>query len=327
MAFAERLAFVKQNLQLAEEGAVAEDHFHAETRALHLDGLVPAGLNDQTFLQLSTYITLADWLGLQLILPQSMLEPMHNAGRGIALDWADYYDLQDIKIAGRPVDVLLSADGIPDRQILKIKHLRRIGDGMKFGELRAMFKPDVTIAPNRRLHDLARALIAKHGIKGCVHLRRTDRLIVGNLRDSGLIFNLATQPFNVIAHLKHQKFPPDIYIMSDMPEDDPIIAKMRQSSRYKFQFVYDFPELVRMKQNNNYKLFAMEKCIYEQVAYRADGKRLRDFYCCRGTFSDLKHSWQHKLQDIMYRRQLEKERLEKERLKQEQLEKSQGEQA
>jgi hypothetical protein len=82
-----------------------------------------------------------------------------------------------------------------------------------------------------------------------------------------------------------------------------------------------------MKQNNNYKLFAMEKCIYEQVAYRADGKRLRDFYCCRGTFSDLNHSWLHKLQDFMCRRQLEKERLEQQRLKQEQLGKSQGEQA
>ena len=239
------------------------------------------GLADQTF-QLKMYLKIAYELGLILILPKRNLAMKHNNGVSIPLIFSDYYDINSIKVSGNSVDVVTS---IPDHQpdiglepcydlTLQIDALVR-----PFPDLDLDY--EVTIEPCTTHMKFAREFVDSNKISGCVHIRRTDRCrgghhVFGGI--SGPDWDIANRPKNIISMLDNTIAPGNIYIMTDMSSDDPIIEDLRKQKKYNFMFLYDFPELIEIKNENNYKVYSIESCIMAITSYKKHKGNVVKYY-------------------------------------------------
>ena len=219
------------------------------------------GLSDQVF-QLKMYLKIAYELGLILILPRRNLAQRHNNGVSIPLIFSDYYDISSIKVSGIPVNPVIS---IPESCCDDVLQLRCL-DSTSYINL----DYDVIIEPCVTDMSFARALVDSNKIEGCVHIRRTDRCQTGHVNHgiSGSDWDIANRPENIISMLDNTSAPGNIYIMTDMPSDDPIIEELRKQKKYNFMFLYDFLELIEIKSENNYKVFNIENCIMAISPYK-----------------------------------------------------------
>lgn len=238
-----------------------------------------AGLFDQTF-YLKVCLQVSYELGLILILPKQFLSKKHNNCILIPLVFSEYYDINSIKVNGESVNVVTSIPKSSNDEVLQIKSNKReiIRRFAKLGY-------PVTIEPCKSDVEFAREFVALNKIEGCVHVRRTDRCKVGhrNKNISGCDWDIANRPKNILSMLDGTNAPKNIYIMTDMPPDDPIIEELRNQKKYNFMFLYDFPQLVSVKKQNNYKVFNMEKCIMEFVEYKKVKNALIRFWTKNNT--------------------------------------------
>lgn len=230
------------------------------------------GLSDQTF-QLKMYLKIAYELGLILILPRRNLAQKHNNGVSIPLIFSDYYDINSIKVSGINVNPVISVLESCYDLTLQIDALVR-----PFPDLDLDY--EVTIEPCTTHMKFAREFVDSNKIEGCVHIRRTDRCQTGHVNHgiSGSDWDVANHPKSIISMLDNSNAPGNIYIMTDMPSDDPIIEEMRKQKKYNFMFLYDFLELIETKNENNYKVFNIEKCIMAISPYKKHKGNVVEFY-------------------------------------------------
>ena len=66
--------------------------------------------------------------------------------------------------------------------------------------------------------------------------------------------------------------------MTDMSSDDPIIEDLRKQKKYNFMFLYDFPELIEIKNENNYKVYSIESCIMAITSYKKHKGNVVKYY-------------------------------------------------
>ena len=256
--------------------------------ALEVDGLIRAGLNDQTF-QLKVYIALAHKLNLSLILPKTNLCPNHNNGRLIEFVWGEYYDLESASVNDEPQTLLKPENNIDINKILKIQHLRRNTNSNKsLHRLWDELKADVKISPRQDYIVYGKKFVADNKIDACLHIRRGDRLIHGDPKHSGLIYDIASQPFNIIRCLRDLTFRKNVYVMTDMASTDPIIKKLRSSKHFNFSFLYDDQYLQEIKADNNYQAFMLENCIFRAASQSIDTNTLKNFYLCQKSILESK---------------------------------------
>ena len=223
------------------------------------------GLFDQSY-QLKVYLKIAHELGLILILPKRNLEERHNSGKRIPMKFSDYYDINCIKIDGNLIEVIESEQNLKSKEVLTLARLKR----KKVREFNKRLNYSVEFTNCTQDVKFAKKFVEENKIEGCVHIRRTDRCQTGHVNHgiSGSDWDTANRPKNIISMLDNTNAPRNIYIMTDMLADDPIIKKMKKNKKYNFMFLYDFPKLVNVKQQNNYKVFNMENCIMEFVEYK-----------------------------------------------------------
>lgn len=227
------------------------------------------GLFDQSF-QLKVYLKIAYELGLILILPKRNLAKKHNNGMQIPLVFSQYYDINSIKVDGVVVNVVTSISESSCDEVLQINSIKRTMECNGYAKLSQELSYEVTIEPCKGDVEFARKFVKLNKIEGCVHVRRGDRCNAGHINwgISGRNWDIANCPKNILSMLDATNAPRNIYIMTDVPPDDHIIKKMKSNKKYNFMFLYDFPKLVNVKQQNNYKVFNMENCIMEFVEYK-----------------------------------------------------------
>lgn len=237
------------------------------------------GLFDQTF-QLKMYLKIAYELGLILILPKRYLAKKHNNGVQIPLVFSEYYDINSIKVNGEGVNVVTSISKSSSDEVLQINSIKRGGPPSTRVKISKELDYEVTIEPCKGDVGFARKFVELTKIEGCVHIRRTDRCNSGhrNRGISGRNWDIANRPKNILSMLDGTNAPKNIYIMTDMPSDDPIIEELRNQKKYNFMFLYDFPELVGIKSKNNYKVFNIETCIMATTSYKKHKGKVVEFY-------------------------------------------------
>lgn len=236
------------------------------------------GLFDQTF-QIKLYLKIAYELGLILILPKRILESRHNSGKAIPMKFSDYYDINCIKLDGNLIKVIENEQNLKSNEVLELDSLKRY----PHNNIRQINKQlNYLVEFVRCIRDVkfAKKFVEENKIEGCVHIRRTDRCKTGhlNLGISPKDWDLATRSDNVLAVLNSTNAPRNIYIMTDMPADDPIIEELRNQKKYNFMFLYDFPQLVSVKKQNNYKVFNIETCIMATTSYKKRKGEVVKFY-------------------------------------------------
>jgi len=237
------------------------------------------GLADQTF-QLKMYLKIAYELGLILILPKRNLSMKHNNGVSIPLIFSDYYDINSIKVSGNSVDVVTSIpDHQPDIGLEPCYDLTLQFDCLDRSSYIDL-DYEVTIEPCTTDMKFAREFVDSNKISGCVHIRRTDRCQTGHVNHgiSGSDWDIANRPRNIISMLDSTIAPGNIYIMTDMSSDDPIIEDLRKQKKYNFMFLYDFPELIEIKNENNYKVYSIESCIMAITSYKKHKGNVVKYY-------------------------------------------------
>jgi len=237
------------------------------------------GLLDQTF-QFEIYLKIAYELGLILILPKRNLEKKHNNGIQIPLVFSEYYDINSIKVNGDVVNVVTSISKSSCDEVLQINSIKRESEYDIYAKISKELSYEVVIEPCKGDVEFARKFVELNKIEGCVHVRRTDRCNSGhrNRGISGRNWDIANRPKNILSMLDGTNAPKNIYIMTDMPSDDPIIEELRNQKKYNFMFLYDFPELVGIKSKNNYKVFNIETCIMATTSYKKQKIEVVEFY-------------------------------------------------
>ena len=244
----------------------------------------PVGFVD-TLNQFKDCCRLAYLLNLKLIEPNKPLCASHNAGKKLDFIFSDYYDADSVEILGNKIDIIKNEGAINADFILTLKGLLYVKkDNMSnpkcFPNLlllrRILRKRSMPVSFNvlDKYKNASTNFILKNDIQGCIHIRRGDRLKVGSAKDciSPEEMDYGTRSKNILNFLDSLNAPKSIYIMTDMKADDQILSELRKSNYYNFSFLYDYEELVSLKQKNNYEVFHLESCIKESnlIKFKAD---------------------------------------------------------
>lgn len=244
----------------------------------------PSGFID-TLSQFQECCRLAYLLNLKLIEPNKPLCASHNAGKKLDFIFSDYYDADSVEILGNKIYIIKNEEAINADCILTLKGLvyakkDNMSDPKCFPNLqllrRMLRKKDMPVSFNAldKYKNASTSFILKNDIQGCIHIRRGDRLKAG--WSAGCIspeeMDYGTRSKNILKFLDSLNAPKSIYIMTDMKADDQILSELRKSNYYNFSFLYDYEELVSLKQKNNYEVFHLESCIRESdlIKFKAD---------------------------------------------------------
>ena len=238
------------------------------------------GLSDQTF-QIRLYCMIAKDLGLDFILPQRYLHPTHNSDKKLLMNFSEYYEISSIKLNGENINVRESCKTLKNDEILFIEAFNRKNEYQNdvMNKLVDQYNPNENVTFDRCNQDIlfAENIIKSNKIEGCLHIRRGDRCLTGapvtnkyGLSLTGSEWEYATRPNNIFKLLKSTSAPRRLYIMTDMKHDDFHIKTFRESNEYDFTFLYDIPELVKIKDDNNYKAFNIEMSLQESslISYK-----------------------------------------------------------
>lgn len=236
------------------------------------------GLTDQTN-QLRFYFKIAFVLNLKLIAPSTHLAPEHNSGKKIQNIFSNYYDKNSITIGGSSAELVENSNGIKEEEIFVIDPLsfEDITQLRQFGYFKNIL---VEFKYNHKWVEFAKKIINENKIQGCIHIRRGDRLRVAFpfLELSPNDWDLATRPQNICSLLKNTNAPKNIYVMTDMKSDDPVLLEYRKITEYNFKFLYDFNNLIDIKKDNNYNVFIIELCISEFSDYKKDKVEVGEYF-------------------------------------------------
>jgi hypothetical protein len=199
---------------------------------------------------LQSFILLAKTLGYTAILPKLYLSATHNFGKEKISNLTEYLD-----ISGN--DILEKLPDNIDKKLIyyylpKTKLIRKD----KFFLSQKIVKQDFTLKYKDIYYDLAKKILSKLTKPiACVHVRRGDRL------SSYKNLNIKTRSDNIIKKLKSLNKPiATVYIMTNETKPN-FFKKIRD--HYNLVLYSDFEELIKLKKEDNYKLFITENCIME----------------------------------------------------------------
>jgi len=224
--------------------------------------------------QFRVYISVAYKLGLELVLPNFILAAKHNRGREVPLAWYAYYNVAGIKVNGELYALCRNPKQCYGGSLLCMKRFYcsdMYGDYAK--EITRGLRIDIpfsktTLTSARQLTD--------HNINCVIHVRRGDRVSKHGYKRAHFSplpgvditpeqWGSAHSKDNILSTLNSMDVSGNVYVMTDMllsgPEADPVAADLKSSTDYNFLFYSDFPDLEKVKEENNYKLFNIEECL------------------------------------------------------------------
>lgn len=210
---------------------------------------VCAGISHQIS-NLNNFILLAKTLAYIPIIPKLCLHAQHNMGEEIISNLTEYID-----ISGNNILKELPKNIDPNDIYYYLPKTSLIRKDKLFLSQKIV-KPDFKIKYKEKYYDLAKKILSKleHPV-ACIHVRRGDRL--KNYKN----LNSKTRSDNIIKKLKSlNKEIKSVYIMTN--ETNTSIFK-DISKYYKLAIYSDFDELVKLKKEDNYKLYITEQCIME----------------------------------------------------------------
>lgn len=226
------------------------------------------------------YLKIAYELGLILILPERKMQPRHNAGRIVKCKIGDYFDINRIKIHNSIVKVVENDQNLKSEDVLVLPALKRTKKVDTIYEFNKQYNYSVDLVRPKEIIDAVNRVIDDKNIQGCIHIRRGDRLKVGNKRLTPKEWDKSTCAEQIIHLLDNTNAPKIIYVMSDMLSTDVNIKKLKRCDRYKFVFIHDIPYFLKIKDENNYKAFNMELAMHEspKISYWMDKGQVEQFW-------------------------------------------------
>lgn len=204
---------------------------------------------------LTKFILKANELNRVLIIPNFTLHGKHNSGKDITNNLSKYIDYNNLILNDKKFRVIYKNDEIKkiksnDIMIYNLNQLQKDIKGDK-GLIR--FHEDFNLNGNIKFNNpkeiIELALKIKLKLKNycCVHIRRNDR--------NNKNINIYTKSDNIIKKLKEINSPITVYIMTDEKNIN-IFKKI--SEFYNVKYYFDFEELNKIKQQDNYYLFQIE---------------------------------------------------------------------
>lgn len=242
------------------------------------------GLLDQTY-QALTYLKIAYCLNLQLELPKRYLSPVHltigpNKNKTLLLDLRKYLDFKNSTINNQSISNFYTDNIGEQNKILLINPITH-AKGLEINNLLSSNSIESIRIFHPTFKNLAHKIKKKYYKKfdTVIHIRRGDLLKINHKRSKAVggkeEYDRLTSYKNVLKKLRnHKKISANdpIYVMSDMLEGDPVIDGLN-ASEFNFSYYYNYPELQKLKIENNYDLFMVE---YE--LFKAADKRIFKSY-------------------------------------------------
>ena len=227
-----------------------------------------AGLNHQIS-NLKVLIKFARKLGAKLLVPQFLLWGFHDCRRDTRA--TQFQECLDFDKMGVIDELFFSAKDIPPGHVmLFLNCVRRPPDGLfrKIPEVAAAINngvpphpEDVKIVWNIKFHNIA-STITDTGFDCIVHVRRTDKITTD-------LWDECTSPDHIHTVVKNV-LPQGggVYIMSDEKWEFFEPLKNEDPDNYKYKTYHDFPDLIKIKDVDNYTLFIVEQCMQLQIKKR-----------------------------------------------------------
>ena len=209
-----------------------------------------AGLSHQIS-NLQHFLMLAKELKKTPILPKFYLAGHHNNNKSFRVDFTKYLEI--------PNDILQEIPKNTDVDKIKIyfpkTSLIRLDDYYQKNLPKNQIQP---IKWNTKLYQKARSILNK--MKGpvlCLHVRRGDMLGVKN----DLIHDTSVDNIRKILNkIKKENNFETVYIMTN-EKDKNYFDDLKKN--FNIKLFSDFPELIKMQDDDNYELFSLENCIME----------------------------------------------------------------
>lgn len=194
-----------------------------------------------------------------LIIPDFTLTGLHNNSRKIISNLSKYIDYSTIKINNIPYRVLLNKENVNHNDIISIKDIRS-GKGL----LRSLdlFKNtkscDITYSYTEYILNISKNIVNLLGDFTIIHVRRTDRIKTKKQ-------DIDTSPENILDIIKKYNNK-NVYIMTN--EKIEFFNKLLINNDYSIYFYNKFEELKKIKEEDNYLLFCIEKEIAKSAKIR-----------------------------------------------------------
>ena len=227
-----------------------------------------AGLNHQIS-NLKVLIKFSRKLGAKLLVPQFLLWGFHDCRRDTRA--TQFRECLDYDKMGLTDELFFNEKDIPPGYVmLFLNCLQRPPGGLfrKIPEVAAAINngvpphvEDVQLVWVKKYHEIA-SRIVNNSFQCIVHVRRTDKV-------TGELWNECTSPENI--HKTVRKLIPEggqIYVMSDEKWEFFEPLKTVDAGNYEYKTYHDYPELIKIKEVDNYTLFIVEQCMQLQIRKR-----------------------------------------------------------
>jgi hypothetical protein len=189
-------------------------------------------------------------MGYTLIVPQIQLHGKHNNSKDIISNLSEYIDYDTLEVNNVKYTVLLNDNNINKDDIYYIEKYRYKSSFVSNHPLfEHVIRSKVTFLYTPRIINAAKQISEKLGDFTIIHVRRTDR-------NRTVIHDINTSPPNILEKIKKYKNK-NVYIMSD--EKSEFFNELKQDNEYSVFLYSDFEDLVKIKEEDNYILFCIEK--------------------------------------------------------------------
>lgn len=257
------------------------------------------GVLDQTY-QFFMYLKICYCLNLKLELPKRYLASQHikigpnKNNKKMVLDFYKYLDFENSLINNSPIsnfciDHINEKNNTLSINPINYENLNQINKLLQSSSIEStrIFHPNFKNIANKVKNKYYK------NFNTVIHIRRGDcitndsfarkYLKVKDLGEKGRgnkdEYERLTSYKNVLKKLRnHKKISANdpIYVMSDMLESDPVIDGLN-ASEFNFSYYYNYPELQKLKIENNYDLFLVEDALFSLANFKiSKGYWLKD---------------------------------------------------
>jgi len=241
------------------------ERFSNNKKYLEIECTIKAGLSHQMS-NLYAMLKEAKHRNITLILPHFKLHGCHNNNKELLSNLTEYYNFDKLKINGEKMIVVKDGSNIDPDTILKL----RINDQLITNNKKLIFDRtinyNISIPYQNDILSIAENVSNKLGKLACVHVRRGDMLKFKPNLDNN------TQSKKIISKLKKYDFD-NVYIMTNEKQLGIFDDVKKKFNTYFFK---DFDIL--KNEPDNYRLFAIEKCIMENASIRISTFKVKNSY-------------------------------------------------